>query len=496
MVNIPGQSASPPVSAYLPIITTIAGAGLGSDDLGPTFSITAGSNYLPIHGSNGPTVVGAPPSVISAYAGSDQQAIPTKTGVVDGMQYSIVGGLLYIDGKTVNRAVPTAITLDGGDILAVDATGAVSVQMSSNDTSMDKPGKAGHPAHVKGVTTRQYIIGAFVPTILAVLFSIPWHLLASALEEMEPFYQLQRPGGVAASKSLLLDYKNSINVIATINAIGRGHFLVWWSGLISLVVLGLAPLASETVFIGFIGPGVCTATSGRSACTPRLSVYPVAARVLQGILALVAVLTVALAVALARRKSGVYTNPLSIASVAALFQNQYLINEFRRLNPYVTDQRTLAAAFEGQTYKIGPYEEYYGRSSYGLMLCQHNSVTQEDDGRTQNRDGKKYASVAVTAVDENPPPRPKTKMTSAHFLTRPASVVVYGLLVAGMEALVVYYNQTGGDTPFERFMDSESFGVTFLFTAVGVGVKMYWTLLDDGEPSCIRYLFQGAKIDI
>ena len=33
-------------------------------------------------------------------------------------------------------------------------------------------------------------------------------------------------------------------------------------------------------------------------------------------------------------------------------------------------------------------------------------------------------------------------------------------------------------------MDSNSFGVAFLFTAVGVGINMYWTLLDDGKTPC------------
>ncbi|KAL8955985.1 MAG: hypothetical protein Q9193_006349 [Seirophora villosa] len=36
-----------------------------------------------------------------------------------------------------------------------------------------------------------------------------------------------------------------------------------------------------------------------------------------------------------------------------------------------------------------------------------------------------------------------------------------------------------GDTGFERFMDSQTFGVTFMFTAIGVLIKMYWAVLDD-----------------
>ena len=48
-------------------------------------------------------------------------------------------------------------------------------------------------------------------------------------------------------------------------------------------------------------------------------------------------------------------------------------------------------------------------------------------------------------------------------------------------ALIIYYNRLGSQTGFERFMDSNSFGTSFLFTAVGVIIKLYWTLLDDGR---------------
>lgn len=89
---------------------------------------------------------------------------------------------------------------------------------------------------------------------------------------MEPLYQLQQPDGVKAENSIALDYSASINIVATFNAIRKGHFLVWWSGLVSLVVLVIAPLSSESVFIAF--DGEYTATTGREASSPSLSVSP------------------------------------------------------------------------------------------------------------------------------------------------------------------------------------------------------------------------------
>ena len=492
--------ASAAESKYIPL-AVMTGSTQGPTAVDSAASASA-SEYLPLRGSNSNEVSTNPTSTSLVSFTSNPTGNPTTKppldGAIHGMSYTIDHGVLYIDGSTFSTAIPTTATLNNDEILKVDPTGAISLLSLPVDKSGNVSGEVKPEGQVIRVVPRTYFIGAFLPTILAVLFSTPWPLLASAFQEMEPFYQLQHIQGVSASRSLLLDYKSSISVIATANAIRKGHFSVWWSGFISLAILLLAPLASEAVFIGFIGQGICTATS--DTCIASLGVYPIAARAIQGILAFVVVLTLALIIAIWRRKSGVYANPLSIASVATLFQNQYLIEEIRRLNPFTLDPKTIKAALEGQRYRIGSYKELDGGHSYGLMVCQSSIFIHDSEGLIQSHDGKKYASVAVTGFDDNTQSlqSAKTKLLSSTTLIHPIAVFIYGIMVAGLEALVLYYNQTGGDTAFERFMDSNSFGVTFLFTAIGVGIKLYWTLLDDGKINspCRGYLTLTPDVEI
>lgn len=403
------------------------------------------------------------------------------TGTFQGESYSVgSNGLVVIDGTSFNTAAPTTATLKDGKVVVVWPTGSVSIQEAQD---LAPPKKI-------AITPKEYIIGAFVPTILAVVYSIPWHLLASAIQEIEPFYQLQRPEGVAAQDSIALDYRASINVIATFSAFRKGHFLVCWSGLISLLVLVLAPIASQTVFISFIGS--CTATSGREACSPELSVYPVAARVLQGILAFIAVLTIALAAAIKRGKSGLYADPLSIAGLATLFQNDHVVESFRLLNPYFPSSKMIRASLQGHRFRITSYVGSDGSSSYGIVMCYEDPATVQNNYQTAFRGGKKYTSVAVDAVDGHIPLR--RQRTVSEFFIHPGAIAAFALFVAGLQALIIYYNNNSDDTAFERFMDSQSFGVGFLFTALGVMLKLYWCLLDDGRnlfftysmPYCIK----------
>ena len=380
-----------------------------------------------------------------------------------------------IDGSTFATASPTTATLADGNTLVVGPSGAVSIQEAASIDNTQQ-------IQQDSITPQHYVLGAFVPIFLAVLFTIPWHILASAIKEIEPFYQLQSPEGAPAKKSLALHYRASITVVSTFTAVRNGHYLVWWSGLVSLIVLFIAPLASETVFIAFIGNEVCKAIVDRKDCIPKLSVYPAAARAIQGILAFVAVLTLGIAIAIARKRSGVYANPLSIAGLATLFQDQRAIDDFRRINGYYSPEaKDIGNALNAHRYRIGSYTDYNGNPCYGLHSVSGGAQPAEKRRSSSLFGGKKYASVAVQPVEEGYQ-RPSTrKLPLTSWSTHTAVVIFYSFIVAGLLALVVYYKLTHGETPFERFMESESFGVNFLFTAVGVVLKMYWTLLDDGR---------------
>ena len=407
-------------------------------------------------------------------AGSAQTPNP-QTGEINGATYSIGPSDAVVNGKTIDYATPTTVTVASGKAVVVSPSGDVAIQ--------DIPDQLPTPRPRKSVTKREYLIGAFLPTVLAVLFSIPWYILFTAVQEMEPFYQLANPQGALARDSICLDYRAYVNVVSTVKAGLRGHFVVLWAGLCSIAVLALAPLASETVFIGFVGEGRCTATSSRDACHPQLSVYPVAARAVQGILSLVAVLTICIAITISRRNSGVYANPSSIAGIATLFQNQTLIDEFRQLDPDGFGSRRLEAQLQGNRYRLGYFQHRCGSMDYGIMRhTEASSYSDDTEHKSQygrSADPNKnstYTTVSVTPVEAEPTQPRKPKFDC--FL-HSATTVAFAVFVSGLLTLVVYYNQTGGDTGFERFMNSQTFGVAFLFSAVGVMLKMYCGVVDD-----------------
>ncbi|KAI4169009.1 MAG: hypothetical protein LQ348_007375, partial [Seirophora lacunosa] len=322
---------------------------------------------------------------------------------------------------------------------------------------------------------REYLVGAFLPTALAVVFSIPWHILFAAVQDIEPFYQLNHPQGVLARDTIYLDYRASVNVVAVIKAGWRGHFVVFSAGLCSIAVLILAPLASETVFIGFVGRGTM-----HGNLVPRRLSSATKRRHRGG------------ACRAGDPGSRPPSDPLSrrrhldIAGIATLFQHSRLVDEFRNLDPHCAfiDNKSLQMQLRGNRYRLRHFQHLDQSMDYGIERCIapitdcDDIATSPHDSRTTSHKNKKkkLTTGTVTPVDAE---LQRSRKPRQDYLVHPATVTAFVLFVAGLLTLVVYYYSTGGDTGFERFMDSQTVGVTFMFTAIGVLIKMYWAVLDD-----------------
>lgn len=51
-----------------------------------------------------------------------------------------------------------------------------------------------------------YFVGAYLPTVLAILFGLPWIVINHNARSMEPFCQLSRVKGASAEHMLITDF--------------------------------------------------------------------------------------------------------------------------------------------------------------------------------------------------------------------------------------------------------------------------------------------------
>ena len=341
------------------------------------------------------------------------------------------------------------------------------------------------------ITLQQYISVSFVPLILAVIYSIPWRVLDSAIREMEPFYQLHQQGGALGRDSLCLDYGSSFLVTVTFKALSRGHFIPLWSSLISLIILALSPLSSEAFFVS-LGTGCYTNT--KETCNAFWGVYPLLAKVIQAILSFVAVLLLLLIIFNFGRSSGVYSEPLSIAGLGVLLCESPLLNWLLGFESTISNKE-LGNNLKRKRYALSWFTVEDGTRSYGIVPLENGS--EEDFTLFGKKLRSRYNRVSPNELDTNNDRpqrrsyrREKTPRTSVFWQVIKEKVlfIVAFLIFGGLLAMISYYhwtgeNSAGQSTAFETFMDSRGFGVRFMMSAVGVVVKLLWSRIDTGTYS-------------
>jgi len=316
---------------------------------------------------------------------------------------------------------------------------------------------------VVGITAAEYWVGAFLPTILAVLIVLPLKLIDINVKLFQPFHALVRQqqggggGGAAAESSIFLRFYGWPGLLAFPRAFRLRQPAVVVSQLVVFLAALLAPIAAESVAV-HVEPG-CT-----GGCYGSLGVSAVPARALEALMAAIALLLLALVFLLGggRWLTGVRQNPWSLAGMACLAMDREvraLLRAAPRGLGRKIDDHELAAALKGRRFGLGP-------------------LGGGDDGAGTADGG--YGLVIEACPDParrrllSPPGSPgpvraegKKRIMSFAMLTWWGR----GLMLFAMSCIfiiLVYYENTSGDTGFERFMDSQGFGVRFFFTALGV----------------------------
>ncbi|KAK0103384.1 hypothetical protein ONS95_005410 [Cadophora gregata] len=475
---------------------------------------TGGPSILPPDAGNGNSPPApTPPPILVIADGQTSTITPAPTpgasdvaptsepgiAVVDGISSSLSAGQIVTDSNGASIGVLTEVNGQTFTVVGVisptmsgmvrtsataSTTKAAVVPVSTfvNGTGTYLKWSNGGVTFAPRITLVQYICVAIVPLLLAVIFTIPWRILDSTIRELEPFYQLAGPGGAFAEDSLCLNYGASFLITMPFKSITKGHFIVCWSSLISIAALFLAPLASEAFFVSLTG--TCGANIPSQLCHGAWGVYPSLVRAIQGILAFIAVLLVLLIAFNFKRSSGVYSEPLSIIGLASLLYKSHVLQDFREIDSLVKN-RELKSILSGRRYALSDFTSNDHKRCYGLVNVNTDVETGFTAKATRSVNRGRYklvigskSNVEVAAEEAN---NHSARSKGAKFwwvVTEKLYYIAAFMLLGGLLALISYYHWTSADTAFERFMNSQDFGVRFMMTALGVAVKLFWSGID------------------
>ncbi|KAM7187867.1 hypothetical protein V8F33_010981 [Rhypophila sp. PSN 637] len=343
---------------------------------------------------------------------------------------------------------------------------------TSTVTSYSSPTESPQPQtiiKVYSISKGQYFVGFFLPPLLSGLISIPIRMIDLSAKQLQPWHELTRADGASAPHSLCLKFDGLWGIWTGIRALGRGQPLTFLTTILTICSLLLVPISSEA-----ISPKLHGACSVRDfkGCAMTLGVFLGPARAMIAILVLMVVLLIAIFVILRRWQSGVPTNPWTLAGVSSLSTNRDVRALFAALPTGRKGERVerseIIRALDGKTFKLGYFINQHGVPEYGITV--HETYP-----------GRPYLIKSFTSLssfsDSDGPPRPKSNNEKHHLpflMLSFTSRISFLLLVTGVMAVTLYYNNTGGDTPFERFMGTQNLGVRAMFTLVGVAITLFW----------------------
>ncbi|PQE05114.1 hypothetical protein CJF31_00006094 [Rutstroemia sp. NJR-2017a BVV2] len=304
------------------------------------------------------------------------------------------------------------------------------------------------------ITYSQYLIVSFLPLFIAIFYSIPWRIVENTIRCMEPIYQLQQSlanGNSSDLDPINLDYESSWTIVLPFKAYSRKHFTVLWTSLVSVLILIVAPLGSQVMIISEMDHYLCT-ESGRTLCD-FWGIYPDLARMIEVLLGFIAAFTIFLIVSGWNRKTGVYSEPLSIIGLAVI-TGLRLYRQSRVLSGF--------QGIDGET--------------RNLSLQRLPTYQRSGEGSLASNNAAQNTSVRRFLIS--------TKATSKLICTLLQDRLLYLsalALLTGTLGVVAAYYETAADTGFNRFMNSQGFGVRFFMTAVGTVVNLLWSRIDTGK---------------
>ncbi|RYO45212.1 hypothetical protein AA0113_g10533 [Alternaria arborescens] len=307
-------------------------------------------------------------------------------------------------------------------------------------------------------STWDYIQGAYLPTLLSVIFTVPWVILSRVTASMEPFYCLASPSGAAAERALTV---SMISPISPLLAIESGQWTRPLTVLLAVLSALITPLAPETIGIQTIGK--CDHTT--LGCTGRIRVFVPGARIIQALLAVMASSTIIVLILQRHKKWVSSSDPRSIAALAATLWGTGIRSNSKTLSA-ATHKNHMKQLLEGFRYKFVSETQNDGSTRVCLVSIQTGP-------QNSTRQDQKSQYPALHNESHIVPVIARRRFSSIAFL----------FLLIGLTAVILTYHYTSGDTGFENFMSGQGFGVQFLLTGVGVIISFYW-----------RFVFQGKLI--
>ena len=198
-----------------------------------------------------------------------------------------------------------------------------------------------------------------------------------------------------------------------------------------------------------------------------------------------------------RRTYNIYSEPLSIAGLACLLSLSPALETFQRIESK-TKQKELKRLLAGRHFAILELSEM-GQSPCPAIVELSSSSPSTITNKSLPRKELWFQSPKTPqstlpsdfdrSVDEEWV-KPEGRFRSVwQELKTKLHFCLAMLFLCVVFFLISFYYLTFGHSSYERWMDSQTFGVRFAWTALGTAIKLYLSYLDQGNHHSVSDLY-------
>ncbi|KAF2971841.1 hypothetical protein GQX73_g1757 [Xylaria multiplex] len=318
----------------------------------------------------------------------------------------------------------------------------------------------------------QYFIGMFLPITITSLIAIFVRIISTNVNYFQPWHSLTHHHGASDRDSLFLQPSGWRSIFRSLRSLSSGEVVPFLANLLLILSAVLIPLSSEAISLDLRGECANEVNTAKN-CAWVLSASPFASGACIVILVLMAFKLVLLLVILRKWHLGVYTNPRSICALASLSLNKEVQQLVAGTEAPLRDQHH--DLIGRKIFVLRHFQLAAGKTEYGIVaLDEPNEVQSRHAHGSDNRVIPLANRPSASASSKR---QPSAKPFTLGYIRRLSLLFI----ISGVLVLVLYYSQNSSDTAFERFIDSDSFGLRFLFTSFGVVISFLWSSFFDSK---------------
>ena len=451
-------SLSSSTAYYAASATIVVNTLTSTDSTGAILtSISSSTSYYPLSATivaGTFTLTDSTGRVFTSIASSTSYYQVSATTVVSTMTFTDPNGALSTSVTSWVSYYPGGATESGA-----------SASLPSTPPDEQKPYEVELGLAITGI---QHFNAMYLPILIAVLLKLIWTGVFAATKLMEPFYLLQREGGASAKDALMSDYLSPSISMDSLKALFIGHPVVLLASLAYLFISILPALTTQSTIVR--ATAWCGTATTPLRCNPTWYLNITIARVLQGVLAATAVIVFTMMALSARRKSGVFSNPSSIATMASLLSNDEIIYELQGI-PQGASSKVARRYLDNQNYTLTHYQTRSGRVRYGFAKTVGTVPTTGTRGYGQQR----YSAVPNPSKyrrSHNAPLVSRSTFSNKFLLD-----TVFLLSILALLAVLVGYYLTGGNNAFNNFFNSNKMS-RFVLTLTASILDGNWKQLE------------------